>query len=86
VATIAVIWTGELTVKLATAVPPKLTELEPEKPVPVMVTDWPPAAEAGEKDEITGAPNKVNPDKLPVPPGVVTATVPLAPVPTTAVI
>ena len=40
----AVIWVAELTVKLAAAVPPKLTAEVPVKFVPVMVTDVPPPA------------------------------------------
>ena len=55
---VAVIWVSELTVKLVAAVLPKLTAVTLIKPVPVMVTDVPPAVvpAAGLTDVITGAP------------------------------
>jgi hypothetical protein len=40
----AVIWFAELTEKLTAAVLPNFTAVAPVKPVPVMVTDEPPAA------------------------------------------
>jgi len=40
---LAVTWVGESTVKLVAAVPPKLTDVVPERLVPVTVTDVPPA-------------------------------------------
>jgi hypothetical protein len=85
-ATTAVICVEETTVKLVAAVPPKLTAVTPVKFVPVSVTVAPAAALVGAKLVIFGGPMKVNPARLPVPPGVVTATAPLAPAATTAVI
>ena len=40
---VAVIWVAELTVKVA-EVPPKLTIVAPVNPVPVIMTEVPPAA------------------------------------------
>jgi hypothetical protein len=72
------------TVKDVAAVPPKLTEVAPVKLVPVMVTVAPLTAEVGVKDVMVGA-AMVKPARLAVPPGVVTDTLPDAPLPTTAV-
>lgn len=43
------------TLKLAAAVPPKLTKLAPVRSVPVMVTGAPVAADVGVKEVMTGA-------------------------------
>jgi hypothetical protein len=40
-----VIWVSETTVKEAAIVPPKETAVAPVKPLPVIVTDAPPATE-----------------------------------------
>ena len=55
---VAVIWAAELTVKPVAAVPPKTTAVAPEKPLPVMMTDVPPAngPEVGEMLLMAGAP------------------------------
>ena len=52
--TIAVMLVAELTVIDVAAVPPKVTELAPVKPVPVMVTEAPAAALVGDTEAITG--------------------------------
>ena len=54
---VAVIWVAELTVKLVAGVAPNATAVAPVKPVPVMVTDVPPAdgPDAGEIDVTVGA-------------------------------
>ncbi len=44
---VAVIWVSETTVKVVAAVEPKSTAVAPVKPVPVMVTEVPPAAGPG---------------------------------------
>src|SRR5665213_1558141 len=56
------------------------------KPVPVIVTRDPTAPEAGEKEVITGLVNQVKEATEELPPAFVTVTLPLAPVPTMAVI
>jgi hypothetical protein len=76
---VAVICVAEFTVKLAAAVAPKFTAVAPVKPVPVIVTDVPPAAgpEVGVIEEIDGPPVYVNRSALPValtPPSVETTT------------
>jgi hypothetical protein len=87
VPTTAVICVAELTVKLAAAVPPKLTALAFVKLVPVIVTDAPAAAVTGVKEVIVGAVAEyVNPASVAVPLAVVTLTEPVVPAPTTAVI
>ncbi len=40
---VQVIWVGETTVRFVAASPPKVTAVAPMKPVPVMVTEVPPA-------------------------------------------
>jgi len=85
-ATTAVIVVAFTTLKEVAAVPPKLTAVAPVKLVPVMVTVAPLAALVGVNDEMVGAGIKVNPARLAVPPGVVTDTLPEAPLATTAVI
>ena len=50
----------------------------------MIVTVAPLAALAGVKDEIVGAAMKVNPASKPVPPGVLTDTLPEVPLATTA--
>jgi hypothetical protein len=76
---------AETTVNEAAAVPPKLTEVAPVKPVPVIVTVAPLAALVGVKLVIVGAGIKVKPVSVSVPPGVVTDTLPVVPAATTAV-
>lgn len=53
--TVAAITESESTEKLYAAVPPKLTDVAPVKPVPRIVTPPPIVAEAGVKLMITGA-------------------------------
>jgi len=89
--TMAVIWVAEFTVKLCTAVPPKLTAVAPVRLVPVITTDVPLLPEVGEKELIVGAEEDVEPKvKLEVeladPLGVVKLITPLAPLPAMAVI
>jgi len=68
-------------------VPPKRTAVAPVKLVPVMVTEVPVPPDVGLNPLIVGADVKVNvPLLVAVPPGVTTETVPVVPVPTTAVI
>ncbi len=76
---VAVIWVSEPTVKEVAGLGPKRTALAPVKPVPVMVTDVPPAAgpEVGLMAVTDGPPVYVN--RSPglvalVPPGPVTVT------------
>ena len=67
--------------------PPKLTAVAPVKLVPVMVTEVPAPPDVGLNPLIVEADVKVNvPLLVAVPPGVTTETVPVVPVPTTAVI
>ena len=54
--------------------------------MPLIITVAPTAAADGLYPEITGVGNKVNPARVPVPAGVVTDTLPVVPLPTTAVI
>lgn len=87
VPTTAVICVAVTTLKLAAAVPPKLTAVAPVRPVPVIVTVAPAAAVVGVKELIVVAVVEyVNPVSVAVPPGVVTLTEPVAPLPTIAVI
>jgi hypothetical protein len=68
---------------------PKYTILEAAtalKPLPVIVTRVPTGPVAGAKLVITGGANHVNPASVEVPPGLVTTTLPVAPLPTMAVI
>tara|TARA_R110002072_G_scaffold288122_1_gene454194 strand:+ start:17 stop:250 length:234 start_codon:yes stop_codon:yes gene_type:complete len=58
--------------------PPKVTRLAPLRLVPVIMTVVPAPAEVGVKLLTAGAGTKVNPARLVFPPGVVTATEPLA--------
>ena len=53
--------------------------------VPVRVTVVPVAADVGVKEVIVGAGINVNPASVAVPPGVVTLTLPVVPLATTAV-
>ena len=83
---VAVIWVAEFTVKLAAARLPNLTAVAPVKFRPVMTTDVPAAPPAGVKLVIYGPTVKV-PVLVTVPPGAVTAIVPVvAPVGTLVVI
>jgi hypothetical protein len=77
-----------LTVKEAAATPPNRTAVAPLKFVPVITTVPPLEALLGLKLLIVGAAAeiKVNPLTVTVPTGVVTLTLPLAPLPTTATI
>ena len=86
VPTTAVILVAELTVKEEAAIPPKFTTVAPVKLVPVIVIDVPVPPLDGVKEVIVGAGINVKPANDAVPPGVVTLTLPDAPVPTTAVI
>jgi hypothetical protein len=81
--TTAVMLVALTTVNDVAAVPPKFTPVAPVKLVPVMVTVAPTAAVVGVNDVIVGAAEK--PAKVAVPPGVVTETLPVEPLPTTAV-
>jgi len=82
----AVIVVAELTINELAATPPKLTAVDPEKFVPVKVMDVPTPPLVGVNDVIVGVGINVNPANVAVPPGVVTLTLPVAPIPTTAVI
>ena len=83
--TTAVILVDELTVKDVAAIPPKLTDVAPVKFVPIMVMAAPVAALVGVKEVIFV--NEINskPAREATPIGVITATLPDAPIPTTAV-
>ena len=68
-------------------VPPKLTADAPVKLVPVMVIITPVTADEGVNELMVGAGINVKlPEEVAVPPGVVTAIVPVVPLATTAVI
>ena len=82
VPTIAVMVESSTIVKLVALVPPKLTLLAYKNPEPVIVTMVPFDAVVGLKLLTVAAAIKVNPARVPVPPGVVTLTFPLAPLPT----
>jgi hypothetical protein len=73
--TTAVIVVG-VAMKLAAGVPPKLTAVAPLKFVPVIVTVRPGPALVGVNVLIVGGEKNVNPVRVPVPPAVVTATLP----------
>ena len=85
-ATTAVILVALTKVNEVAAVPPKLTAVTPVKLVPVMVTVVPDPADVGVKEVMVGGTLNVNPARVAVPPPVVTLTLPVAPLPTTAVI
>lgn len=74
-----------MTVNDVAAVPPKLTAVAPVKFVPVKVIVAPVAADVGVNEVTVGADNAIL-EKVAVPPGVVTETLPAVPLPTTAVI
>ena len=84
--TTAVILVAELTVNEVAATPPKLTAVAPVKFVPVIVIDVPVPPLVGVNAVTVGGGTNVNPANDAVPPGVVTFTFPVAPIPTTAVI
>jgi hypothetical protein len=90
VPTMALILVSPITVKEEAAVPPKLTEVAPERCDPLIATVVPVPALVGEKDVICGAGGgvvvsmNVNPARESVPLGPDTNTDPLAPVPKTA--
>ena len=52
--TTAVIWVAEFTMKLAAAVPPKVTDVAPVRLVPVMITEVPLPPDAGVNELIVG--------------------------------
>ncbi len=79
VSTTAVMFVALTTLKEVAAVPPKLTAVAPVKMVPVMVIVVPKIADAGVKEVMVGGGINVNPSRVPVPPGVVTLTVPEVP-------
>jgi hypothetical protein len=80
-----VIWVEELIVKLAAAVPPKLTAVAPVKFVPLITTEVPLGPDAGLKLVIDGLERKVKVlAEVVVPPDVVMLIIPVEPVPTTA--
>ena len=83
--TTAVILVDELTVNEEAATPPKFTAVAPAKLFPVIVIEVPALPLVGVNVVIIGAGINVNPANVAVPPGVVTLTLPEAPVPTTAV-
>lgn len=83
---IAVIFVEEVAVNADAVVPPKLTSKTFEKLVPVIVIVVPAATAVGKNEVIVGAAKNVNPVFIAVPAEVVTLTLPLAPVSTTAVI
>jgi len=85
VATTAVIVVALTIINEVAVVPPKLTTVVPVKFVPVIVIVAPVAPLVGVNDVIAGAGININPASAAVPPGVVTLTEPVAPVPTTAV-
>jgi len=84
--TTAVILVALTTVKEVADVPPNLTAVAPVKLVPVMVTVRPVPDEVGVNDVMVGAGTNVKPAKDAGPPGVVTDTLPVVPLATTAVI
>lgn len=84
--TTAEILVAELTINDCAGIPPKVTIVAPVKFVPVIVIVAPVGAVTGVKEVIVGGATNVNPFEVAVPPGVVTLTLPDAPVPTTAVI
>ena len=73
------------TLNEVTAVPPKLIVVAPVKLVPVMVTVAPVPADAGVKEVMVGGGTNVNSARVAVPPEVVTLTLPVVPLATTAV-
>ena len=85
-ATTAVILTGLTMENELAGVPPKLTAVAPENPVPVIVIVVPVEAVAGVNELMVGKGIKVKPLRLAVPPGVITETFPLFPFPTIAFI
>jgi len=84
--TTTVILVAELTINDEAATPPKFTAVVPVKFVPVIVIEVPAAPLVGVNEVIVGNAINVKPLSDAVPPGVVTLTLPDAPVPTTAVI
>ena len=87
-ATTALMEVALFTANEAAATPPNLTELAPVRFVPVITTVAPLEALLGLNVVMVGAAAeiKVNPLTVTVPTGVVTLTLPLAPLPTTATI
>src|SRR5689334_10839489 len=80
------IFVGDRGVNDAAAVPPKPTPDTTPVNEPLIVMVWPTPAFTGVKVVITGGPEYVKPVAVTVPIGVVTLTLPEAPLPTTAVI
>lgn len=80
----AMIVVEDNTVKDAAATPPKLTALLPNKLVPEIIMVVPIPALEGVKEEMVGGKAKINPGSSAIPSAVVTETLPVSPVPTTA--
>jgi hypothetical protein len=75
--TVALTEVDETTVKLTAAAPPNVTAVAPERLVPLIVTTVPTGPDVGEKPLTAGLTVK-EVALAAVPPGVVTATAPLA--------
>ena len=84
--TIAVIWLSETMVKEAVFVVPRVTVVVPVKLEPLIVIVVPGLPDVGVKLVMLGVEPQVKAPRLAVPEGVVTDTIPDAPLPTVAVI
>ncbi len=87
--TVALMVVALVTVKAVAAMPPKATAVAPVKLVPVMVTTVPVPPVLGVNEEMVGNGGEVQvkvPILVAMPPGVVTVIVPVAPLPSVAVI
>jgi len=82
--TVASMALADSTLKVFAGVPPNATAVAPVKLVPLIVTTVPSPPLGGSKLVIVGISAKVNPGNVPVPPPVVTDTLPEAPVSTWA--
>jgi len=82
--TVAVIWVALFTVNATAAVPPKLTAVAPVKLVPVITSVVAPAANGVVMPVMVGTAVKVKPVRVAKPAGVVTETLPVVPLATTA--
>ena len=82
--TLAIMVVALVTEKELAVVPPNVTAVAPVRLVPVIVTVAPTLPVVGVKEVIVGA-AMLKPAKLAVPPGEVMVTVPVVPLPTTAV-
>jgi hypothetical protein len=76
---------GDSTLNELTAVPPNVTEVTPDKFVPVIVIVSPLAADVGVNELIVGGGKKINPSLPASPPPVVILKTPLLPDPTTII-